>query len=258
MGLVEGFCQVDKRIKGFWIERTKKHIVLTAAVRAAQAERWRGHCIEWGQQAFCKRQESKYVPILRNIQYSSSYSALPGWCTSSHSLLGQGEAIFQHNFVFTENWQCAGFALSTVVTYSWSRNFSLSPVSFVSTVLQTHLDFLKLCELTSMFLCYIGGITVSVVAFFFTIKFLFELAARVVSFLQNEDRERRGDRTIYDYVRGNYLDPRSCKVSWDWKDPYEVGHSMAFRVHVRECFCLRTHHGFRVICFPEPSAVWVV
>lgn len=42
----------------------------------------------------------------------------------------------------------------------------------------------------------IGGITVSVVAFFFTIKFLFELAARVVSFLQNEDRERRGDRTI--------------------------------------------------------------
>uniref|UniRef100_A0A4X2LFU4 HECT-type E3 ubiquitin transferase n=1 Tax=Vombatus ursinus TaxID=29139 RepID=A0A4X2LFU4_VOMUR len=78
----------------------------------------------------------------------------------------------------------------------------------------------------------IGGITVSVVAFFFTIKFFFELAARVVSFLQNEDRERRGDRTIYDYVRGNYLDPRSCKVSWDWKDPYEVGHSMAFRVHL--------------------------
>lgn len=68
----------------------------------------------------------------------------------------------------------------------------------------------------------IGGIIVSVVAFFFTIKFLFELAARVVSFLQNEDRERRGDRTIYDYVRGNYLDPRSCKVSWDWKDPYEL------------------------------------
>ncbi|XP_042714458.2 apoptosis-resistant E3 ubiquitin protein ligase 1 isoform X3 [Chrysemys picta bellii] len=78
----------------------------------------------------------------------------------------------------------------------------------------------------------IGGITVSVVAFFFTIKFLFELAARVVSFLQHEDRERRGERTIYDYVRGNYLDPRSCKVSWDWKDPYEVGHSMAFRVHL--------------------------
>ncbi|XP_025056811.1 apoptosis-resistant E3 ubiquitin protein ligase 1 isoform X7 [Alligator sinensis] len=78
----------------------------------------------------------------------------------------------------------------------------------------------------------IGGITVSVVAFFFTIKFLFELAARVVSFLQHEDRERRGERTIYDYVRGNYLDPRSCKVSWDWKDPFEVGHSMAFRVHL--------------------------
>ena len=104
-------------------------------------------------------------------------------------------------------------------------------------------------------LFHIGGITVSVVAFFFTIKFLFELAARVVSFLQNEDRERRGDRTIYDYVRGNYLDPRSCKVSWDWKDPYEVGHSMAFRVHVRECFCLRTHWGFLVSCLPEPSRV---
>lgn len=94
------------------------------------------------------------------------------------------------------------------------------------------------------FLFHLGGITVSVVAFFFTIKFLFELAARVVSFLQNEDRERRGDRTIYDYVRGNYLDPRSCKVSWDWKDPYEVGHSMAFRVHVRECFCLPYPLGF--------------
>ncbi|OXB66835.1 hypothetical protein ASZ78_003537, partial [Callipepla squamata] len=78
----------------------------------------------------------------------------------------------------------------------------------------------------------IGGITVSVVAFFFTIKFLFELAARIVSFLQHEDRERRGERTIYDYVRGNYLDPRSCKISWDWKDPHEVGHSMAFRVHL--------------------------
>lgn len=116
----------------------------------------------------------------------------------------------------------------------------------------------KFCEMVSLFhieklMCnwqvvcmffYIGGITVSVVAFFFTIKFLFELAARVVSFLQNEDRERRGDRSIYDYVRGNYLDPRSCKVSWDWKDPYEVGHSMAFRVHVRECFCLCTLWDF--------------
>ncbi|XP_075568972.1 apoptosis-resistant E3 ubiquitin protein ligase 1 isoform X2 [Pelecanus crispus] len=78
----------------------------------------------------------------------------------------------------------------------------------------------------------IGGITVSVVVVVFTIKFLFEFAARIVSFLQHGDRERRGERTIYDYVRGNYLDPRSCKISWDWKDPYEVGHSMAFRVHL--------------------------
>lgn len=66
----------------------------------------------------------------------------------------------------------------------------------------------------------------------FTIKFLCELAARVVSFLQNEDPGRRGDRSIYDYVRGNYLDPRSCKVSWDWKEPQEVGQTMSFRVQV--------------------------
>uniref|UniRef100_A0A4W5KBD6 Apoptosis-resistant E3 ubiquitin protein ligase 1 n=1 Tax=Hucho hucho TaxID=62062 RepID=A0A4W5KBD6_9TELE len=78
----------------------------------------------------------------------------------------------------------------------------------------------------------IGGITVSIIAFVFTIKFLCELAARVVSFLQNEDPGRRGDRSIYDYVRGNYLDPRSCKVSWDWKDPQEVGQTMSFRVQL--------------------------
>lgn len=77
-----------------------------------------------------------------------------------------------------------------------------------------------------------GGITVSIIAFVFTIKFLCELAARVVSFLQNEDPGRRGDRSIYDYVRGNYLDPRSCKVSWDWKEPQEVGQTMSFRVQV--------------------------
>uniref|UniRef100_A0A3P9DTK6 HECT-type E3 ubiquitin transferase n=1 Tax=Maylandia zebra TaxID=106582 RepID=A0A3P9DTK6_9CICH len=75
-------------------------------------------------------------------------------------------------------------------------------------------------------------ITVSIIAFVFTIKFLCELAARVVSFLQNEDPGRRGDRSIYDYVRGNYLDPRSCKVSWDWKEPQEVGQTMSFRVQL--------------------------
>lgn len=57
-------------------------------------------------------------------------------------------------------------------------------------------------------LFHIGGITVSVVAFFFTISYLYEL--RVVSFLQNGTMTL-GDRTIYDYVQGNYLDPRSCK-----------------------------------------------
>uniref|UniRef100_A0A8B9JWG5 Apoptosis-resistant E3 ubiquitin protein ligase 1 n=1 Tax=Astyanax mexicanus TaxID=7994 RepID=A0A8B9JWG5_ASTMX len=83
-----------------------------------------------------------------------------------------------------------------------------------------------------MSLSLTGGITVSIIAFVFTIKFLCELAARVVSFLQNEDPGRRGDRSIYDYVRGNYLDPRSCKVSWDWKEPQEVGQTMSFRVQL--------------------------
>ncbi|XP_030069725.1 apoptosis-resistant E3 ubiquitin protein ligase 1 isoform X3 [Microcaecilia unicolor] len=91
-----------------------------------------------------------------------------------------------------------------------------------------------LCALKGLMFYVIGGISVSVVALFITIKFLFEFAARVVSFLQNEDRDHRGERTIYDYVRGNYLDPRSCKISWDWKEPCEVGHTMAFRVHL---FC---------------------
>ncbi|XP_077586698.1 apoptosis-resistant E3 ubiquitin protein ligase 1 [Stigmatopora nigra] len=90
-----------------------------------------------------------------------------------------------------------------------------------------------LCFLIRDLMFYvIGGITVSIIAFFFTIKFLCELAARVVSFLQNEDTGRRGDRSIYDYVRGNYLDPRSCKVSWDWKEPQEVGQTMSFRVQL--------------------------
>ncbi|KAG5265938.1 hypothetical protein AALO_G00248040 [Alosa alosa] len=90
-----------------------------------------------------------------------------------------------------------------------------------------------LCFLIRDLMFYvIGGITVSIIAFVFTIKFLCELAARVVSFLQNEDPGRRGDRSIYDYVRGNYLDPRSCKVAWDWKEPQEVGQTMTFRVQL--------------------------
>ncbi|XP_028293840.1 apoptosis-resistant E3 ubiquitin protein ligase 1 [Gouania willdenowi] len=90
-----------------------------------------------------------------------------------------------------------------------------------------------LCLLIRDLMFYVvGGITVSIIAFVFTIKFLCELAARVVSFLQNEDPGRRGDRSIYDYVRGNYLDPRSCKVSWDWKEPQEVGQTMSFQVQL--------------------------
>lgn len=171
---------------------------------------------------------------------------------------------------FSETGSGVKFGLKAVVADPWSGR----PCPLVDVVTQYNVFWqswnlmpnpFKFCEMVSLFhieklMCnwqvvcmffYIGGITVSVVAFFFTIKFLFELAARVVSFLQNEDRERRGDRSIYDYVRGNYLDPRSCKVSWDWKDPYEVGHSMAFRVHVRECFCLCTLWDFWVTCFPE-------
>lgn len=91
---------------------------------------------------------------------------------------------------------------------------------------------LKVAIIPSLVFFTAGGITVSIIAFVFTIKFLCELAARVVSFLQNEDPGRRGDRSIYDYVRGNYLDPRSCKVSWDWKEPQEVGQTMSFRVQV--------------------------
>ncbi|XP_072895355.1 apoptosis-resistant E3 ubiquitin protein ligase 1 isoform X2 [Hemitrygon akajei] len=78
----------------------------------------------------------------------------------------------------------------------------------------------------------IGGIAVSIIAFFFTVKFIYELVARVINFLQNDNRGRQGNRTIYDYVRGNYLDPRSCLVTWDWKDPQEVGRILTFRVHL--------------------------
>lgn len=97
---------------------------------------------------------------------------------------------------------------------------------------RSRLKFQPLLLSSAASLLVAGGITVSIIAFVFTIKFLCELAARVVSFLQNEDPGRRGDRSIYDYVRGNYLDPRSCKVSWDWKEPQEVGQTMSFRVQV--------------------------
>ncbi len=102
------------------------------------------------------------------------------------------------------------------------ENWSLNMLSFT---------FIN-CQYFKTHLLSLGGITVSIIAFVFTIKFLCELAARVVSFLQNDDPARHGDRSIYDYVRGNYLDPRSCKVSWDWKEPQEVGQTMSFRVQV--------------------------
>ncbi|TKS86493.1 Apoptosis-resistant E3 ubiquitin protein ligase 1 [Collichthys lucidus] len=78
----------------------------------------------------------------------------------------------------------------------------------------------------------LGGITVSIIAFVFTIKFLCELAARVVSFLQNEDPGRRGDRSIYDYVRGNYLDPRSCKLFYKNGQPFPAHRPVGLRVNI--------------------------
>lgn len=105
-----------------------------------------------------------------------------------------------------------------------------------------------------------GGITVSIIAFVFTIKFLCELAARVVSFLQNEDPGRRGDRSIYDYVRGNYLDPRSCKVSWDWKEPQEVGQTMSFRVQVMVNYCFLvslTYYQVACACSSVENIWWL-
>ncbi|PIO22804.1 hypothetical protein AB205_0177930, partial [Aquarana catesbeiana] len=65
-----------------------------------------------------------------------------------------------------------------------------------------------------------------------TIKFLFELSSRVLTFWHHEGRERGSERTIYNYVRGKYLEPRSCQVSWDWNEPCEVGQPMGFRVHL--------------------------
>ncbi|KAF3844778.1 hypothetical protein F7725_007941 [Dissostichus mawsoni] len=90
-----------------------------------------------------------------------------------------------------------------------------------------------LCFLIRDLMFYvIGGITVSIIAFVFTIKFLCELAARVVSFLQNEDPGRRGDRSIYDYVRGNYLDPRSCKLFYKNGQPFPAHRPVGLRVNI--------------------------
>lgn len=63
------------------MERTEKHIVLTVSVRGETGRKVEGalygrYGIEWGRQTFCKRQESKYVPILKNtvIFQKSSHS----------------------------------------------------------------------------------------------------------------------------------------------------------------------------------------
>ncbi|XP_068110632.1 apoptosis-resistant E3 ubiquitin protein ligase 1 isoform X2 [Hyperolius riggenbachi] len=77
----------------------------------------------------------------------------------------------------------------------------------------------------------IGSVTGLMCVFLLTIKFLFELSSRVLTFWHHEGRERGTDGTIYNYVCGRFLEPRSCQVSWDWDDPCEVGHPMTFRVH---------------------------
>ncbi|XP_069805813.1 apoptosis-resistant E3 ubiquitin protein ligase 1 [Dendropsophus ebraccatus] len=78
----------------------------------------------------------------------------------------------------------------------------------------------------------IGGVTGFMCVLLVTIKFLFELSSRVLTFWHHEGRERGSERTIYNYVRGKYLEPRSCQVVFDWKEPCEVGQSMGFRVHL--------------------------
>lgn len=78
----------------------------------------------------------------------------------------------------------------------------------------------------------IGSVTGFMCVLLVTIKFLFELSSRVLTFWHHEGRERGTERTIYNYVRGKYLEPRSCQVSWDWSEPCEVGQSMGFRVHL--------------------------
>ncbi|XP_077123538.1 apoptosis-resistant E3 ubiquitin protein ligase 1 [Ranitomeya variabilis] len=78
----------------------------------------------------------------------------------------------------------------------------------------------------------IGSVTGLMCVFLVTIKFLFELSSRVLTFWHHEGRERGTERTIYNYVQGKYLEPRSCQVSWDWAEPCEVGQSMGFRVHL--------------------------
>ncbi|KAG8448938.1 hypothetical protein GDO86_015850 [Hymenochirus boettgeri] len=79
----------------------------------------------------------------------------------------------------------------------------------------------------------LGSITGLMCVLLITIKFLCELSSRVFTFWHHEGRTRGTDRNIYNYVRGKYLDPHSCYVSWDWKEPCEVGQSLCFHVHIR-------------------------
>ncbi|XP_040188875.1 apoptosis-resistant E3 ubiquitin protein ligase 1 [Rana temporaria] len=78
----------------------------------------------------------------------------------------------------------------------------------------------------------IGSVTGLMCVLLITIKFLFELSSRVLTFWHHEGRGRGSERTIYNYVRGKYLEPRSCQVSWDWNEPCEVGQPLGFRVHL--------------------------
>ncbi|XP_063804382.1 apoptosis-resistant E3 ubiquitin protein ligase 1 [Pseudophryne corroboree] len=89
----------------------------------------------------------------------------------------------------------------------------------------------------------IGSVTGLMCVLLITIKFLFELSSRVLTFWHHDGRERGTERTIYNYVRGKYLEPRSCQVSWDWNEPCEVGQSMGFRVHL----FYRNGHPFPVM-----------
>lgn len=160
-----------------------------------------------------------------------------------------GALCYISGLILSTQWYL--LSLSPLITFNYETVlfvFSHGPKICCKTANWRHYVHIEERCFISCFLLVAGGITVSIIAFVFTIKFLCELAARVVSFLQNEDPGRRGDRSIYDYVRGNYLDPRSCKVSWDWKEPQEVGQTMSFRVQVRKVLqYLRLSHFSQIL-----------
>ncbi|XP_078726681.1 apoptosis-resistant E3 ubiquitin protein ligase 1 [Lampetra fluviatilis] len=79
------------------------------------------------------------------------------------------------------------------------------------------------------------GMGVSVVlATVVTAIVAWELFLRLSSFLRRRDEVDLAPqaRSLYDYVRGNYVEPRSCRLLCDWDDPHPVGHTMTFSLQL--------------------------